>query len=107
MVAFTGMAVGSWVFGSVAERHGLSVALLTVAAIQLLGMALSQRISLPETGNLNLAPGQWKEPTPTLPIKSRSGPTVVPIEYRIAIENILEFRRAMADRSANRGAAGA
>src|SRR3546814_6275304 len=24
MVAFTGMAVGSWVFGSVAERHGLS-----------------------------------------------------------------------------------
>src|SRR3546814_4621485 len=70
------MAVGSWVFGSVAERHGLSVALLTVAAIQLLGMALSQRISLPETGNLNLAPGQWKEPTPTLTIESRSGPIV-------------------------------
>lgn len=98
MVAFTGMAVGSWVFGSVAERHGLSVALLTVAAIQLLGMALSQRISLPETGNLNLAPGQWKEPTPTLPIESRSGPIVVTIEYRIASENILEFLRAMAER---------
>src|SRR3546814_6300669 len=61
-------------------------------------MALSQRISLPETGNLNLAPSQLKEPTPTLPIESRSGPIVVTIEYRIASENILEFLRAMAER---------
>src|SRR3546814_15676888 len=52
----------------------------------------------PETCNLNLAPGQWKEPTPTLPIGSRSGPIVVTIEYRIASENILEFLRAMAER---------
>src|SRR3546814_11426797 len=52
----------------------------------------------PETCNLNLAPGQWKEPTPTLPIESRSGPIVVTIEYRIASENILEFLRAMAER---------
>jgi MFS family permease len=40
MAAFGGMAAGSWLFGLVAEHHGVAAALLTAVVAQLVGFAL-------------------------------------------------------------------
>jgi MFS family permease len=99
MAAFGGMAIGSWVFGSVADQHGVAVALGAAAALQVLGAALGMFLPLPQVGDLNLDPlGRWLEPSTAVPVDSRSGPIVVTIEYRIGEADILAFLAAMSER---------
>ena len=99
MATFGGMALGSWVWGLVAESYGPAEALLASAALMLVGAALGLFIKLPEHAALNLDPlNRWREPSLALDLKPRSGPIVISIEYVIREENLHDFLDVMAER---------
>ncbi|WP_242098634.1 MFS transporter [Sphingomonas sp. CROZ-RG-20F-R02-07] len=99
MAAFGGMAVGSWVFGLIAEHHGVGDALLAAAAFQLAGGLLGFRLALPQVQDLNLDPlARWTEPQTAVPIEPRSGPVIIAIDYRIAEEDVVHFLGVMEER---------
>ena len=61
--AFGGMALGSWLWGSVAEAHGPAQALLAAAAAMLAAGAVGLRLPLPARAELDLDPlNRWTEP---------------------------------------------
>ncbi|MCP5751007.1 MFS transporter, partial [Klebsiella pneumoniae] len=62
MAAFGGMTVGSWLFGSVAERSGVADALLAAAAVQLLSVVAGLRLPLRDIETASLAPRGWEAP---------------------------------------------
>lgn len=97
---FGGMALGSWIWGVIAENHGAGEALLASAALMIAGAALGLKwFTLPEQTSLNLDPlNRWKEPHLALDVKPRSGPIVIMIEYVIRLEDTAEFLDAMAER---------
>ncbi|MCP3729023.1 MFS transporter [Sphingomonas sp. MG17] len=99
MITFGGMAVGSWIYGWIADHHGVAAALI-VAAVGLAGNALlGLLLPMPRLESINLDPrGQWTEPETAVAIEPRSGPIVVTIEYRIAPGDIRSFLRAMNER---------
>jgi MFS family permease len=99
MATFGGMALGSWIWGLLAEAYGLDLALLASAALMLAGAVVGLLIRLPEPAALNLDPlNRFREPHLALDLKPRSGPIVVLIEYLIAEENLHEFLDTMAER---------
>src|SRR5829696_6400942 len=95
-VTFGGMALGSWLWGSVAHAQGLSESLtfagLAMAASALLGRALP----LVRTGRANLdSHGRWPDPEVRLALKPQSGPVVITVEYRVRKRDWPGFLRAM------------
>lgn len=99
MATFGGMALGSWVWGVVAESRGPAEALLASAALMLVGAGLGFVIRLPDHAELNLDPlNRWREPNVALDLKARSGPIVIAIEYVIREADLHEFLDAMAER---------
>ena len=99
MVVFGGMAVGAWIFGTVAEGHGVVLALHAAAAAQFAVMLIGLARPLPQTSEDNLDPQNlWREPETAVPVEARSGPVVVTIEYRIPPGSIVPFLTAMSER---------
>jgi MFS family permease len=99
MAAFGGMALGSWVWGLLAERLGAGDALLLSAVAHLVGIAIGLVLALPNLEQSNLDPlRRWTEPEIALEVQPRSGPIVVTIEYIVARENEVEFLTVMAER---------
>lgn len=99
MAAFGGMAGGSWLFGTLAEAHGVAGALLAAAGVQLASILAGLVHPLPEISRLNLDPsGKWVEPQTAVPIEPRSGPIVVTVEHRIAEADIAAFLTVMSER---------
>lgn len=99
MVAFGGMAIGSWLYGWMTDHHGVAAALLAAAAALAFSAALGLFVPLPRLETVDLDPrGLWTEPSTQVPVEPRSGPIVVTIEYRIAPESITGFLRIMNER---------
>jgi MFS family permease len=99
MFAFGGMTGGSWLFGAVAEYHGVTIALLAAAATQAAGLLLALWFPLSEAGASKPdQPAIWKEPQTAFPVEHRSGPIVVTIDYRIAPSDVVDFLGAMSER---------
>ncbi|MDQ2632694.1 MAG: MFS transporter [Pseudomonadota bacterium] len=99
MATFGGMALGSWIWGLVAEAYGPAEALLASAALMLVGAAVGLLIKLPEHAALNLDPlNRWREPSLALDLKPRSGPIVISIEYVIREEDLHDFLDVMVER---------
>lgn len=98
MAAFGGMTIGSWLFGRIADDHGVSTALLAAAGVQLLSIVAGLRLPLPDIETANLDPRGWETPDTEVPVESRSGPVVVTIDYRIASADIVAFLNVMAER---------
>ncbi len=97
--AFAGFALGSWIWGAVAQRGGTQAALVAAGLVLLAGAALGLFQPLPPRTSLNLDPlDQWKEPSLALDLKSCSGPVVVVVEFLIAKEDVHEFLDAMNER---------
>lgn len=97
---FGGMALGSWIWGLLAESYGASEALLISAVLMIAGAALGLKwFTLPEQTALNLDPAnRFKEPHLALDLKPRSGPIAIMIEYIIREEDVPEFLDMMAER---------
>ncbi len=98
MSAFGGMAAGSWLFGALAEAHGVAEALYIAAAGQLAVALLGYVLPLPTVGDANLDLRAWTEPETLVPVQPRTGPVVVTIEYHIAAGSVVPFLSAMSER---------
>jgi MFS family permease len=97
--AFGGMAVGSWLWGAVAEAQGLPPALLAAAAAMLAAGLVGLRLPLPDRTDLNLDPlNRFVEPKLALDLQPRSGPILVEVEYLIREPDVPAFLEAMATR---------
>ena len=97
--AFGGMAIGSWLWGRVAESHGLGEALLAAAVAMLASGAVGLRLPLPDRTDMNLDPlNRFVEPALALDLKPRSGPIHVEVEYLIGDPDLPAFLEAMAER---------
>ncbi len=98
--AFGGMAMGSWLWGALADRYGLAEALGIAAFTMILGAAAGLRIPLPRMLAVDLDPlNRFREPSVAIDIQPRSGPIAILIEFRIAEENLERFLAAMTERS--------
>jgi MFS family permease len=96
---FGGMALGSWVWGLIAEGHDTRVAFLAAAVLMLVGAAIGLRLPLPARTSDNLEPlDRFQIPHVALDLRGRSGPVAVLIEYTIREEDTRAFLDAMAER---------
>jgi predicted MFS family arabinose efflux permease len=97
--AFGGMAVGSWIWGLLADGFGVAEALAFSASVHLLAVVIGLRRPLPDDEDANLEPlDRWKEPSLGLEILPRSGPIVITIEYQIREADVRAFLTLMAER---------
>lgn len=91
-----GMALGSIVWGTVAERYGLSIALLIAAGWMLLSTLLAIPFRLPLGSVRDFTPADnWPHPMLSNAIQPDQGPVVVMIEYRVKLEDQPAFLQAM------------
>jgi MFS family permease len=96
---FGGIALGSWIWGVVADVHGAEIALIAAAIAMLAGGAIGFFLPLPQQKTLNLDPlNRFKEPMLALDLKPRSGPIAIMIEYIIREEDVPQFLAIMAER---------
>ncbi|AWC22721.1 enterobactin exporter EntS [Aminobacter sp. MSH1] len=99
MATFGGMALGSWVWGLIAEGHGPATALIVAGIVMLAGAAIGFLLPLPEHTALNLDPlNRFREPHLALDVQPRSGPIAIIIEFIIREEDVPAFLDAMAER---------
>ena len=97
--AFGGMALGSWLWGTVAEAYVPATALICAATAMLVGGAVGLLLPLPGRAELNLDPlNQWQEPPVSIDIRSRSGPIQIEVEFSIEEEDVPAFLALMAER---------
>lgn len=93
-----GVAIGSWGWGQVTDGVGVSTALLVSAGLMLLLPLLGFWLRLPRVGARNEAPSELlDDPEVRLPLTGRSGPLVIEIEYRIAMDQARPFHNVMLD----------
>lgn len=96
---FGGMAIGSWIWGSIASSYGIDVALACAAVPLVLGAVLGHWFGVPEFGTQDLEPvNRFREPQLRLDLRGRSGPIMVLVDYRIDQADVPEFLRLMAKR---------
>lgn len=100
MAVYGGVAIGSWGFGSLAERLGCPVALYTsgagLAIVALIGLYAPIRART----EADLDPRvDWRVPETSVPVNPNSGPVVLAVEYRVRTEAALRFSALMQHRS--------
>lgn len=97
-VTFGALAIGSWLWGTLAHLVSLPVALLCAAGVLLAGLLLHFVARLPSRARLDLTPsGAWAEPKVALDFDPARVPVVVTVEYRVAPADGDGFRAAMAE----------
>jgi MFS family permease len=92
-----GLALGSVLWGLIADRTSTGTS-LTVAAIGLLiSFPIVRRFHILQGAVPDLRPYQWKQPAPQFVLDSEptAGPVRISITYIIPIENYPEFTRAI------------
>ncbi|WP_435166290.1 MFS transporter [Falsirhodobacter sp. 1013] len=96
---FGGMAVGSWLWGLLAEDISIPTALLAAAALLLAGAVLGRAWPMPDFSDTNLDPAnRFSAPALRLDLKAQSGPIMIMVDWDIPAENTEAFLKAMADR---------
>jgi MFS family permease len=97
MVTFGGLSIGSWLSGVAAHQFGLGVCLASSGALMAVSAALGRKLALRQPEGLNLDPSRtWSsENRAQLDRLIDTGPVVVTVEYRIAVEDAEAFRLAM------------
>jgi len=91
-----GVAIGSWLWGYVANGVGVDKALLIAGAAMFVSPVLAIWLRMPSTeGANNDAVDALEEPEVNLSISQRSGPIVVEIEYRVSQQKARAFYTTM------------
>jgi len=92
-----GMVAGSWLWGLLAETHGLQMAFTMSASVLLVGAVVGYILPLTEFDALNLDPlNRFIEPTLALQLTPRTGPIMVTVDFDILERDIPEFLQTMA-----------
>ncbi len=105
MIFQAGMAIGSAIWGAVAERSSTPIALVIAAACLLLGLPLSRRYRLPSGTILDLssAAGSVRsDPAVVIELRPEDGPVLISIRYRIDPADAEAFVTAINDLKAIR-----
>ncbi len=94
-----GMALGSIVWGAVAQRTSVSTALLWAAGLMTASLPFLLRIPILKGTLPDLTPYKWKRPVPTFAATPdpEDGPVRISIDYRIHPENLPAFTAAIYD----------
>jgi MFS family permease len=96
MVVFGGLAIGSWIWGELAESHGLVVALAASSVILALSVVLGFTAPLPQTESLNLASARDQlNVTPKVEVGPESGRVITTVTYQVATDDHAAFVEAM------------
>jgi MFS family permease len=97
LVVFQGaQAVGAVIWGTVADRTSVTVALLAAAGTLALGAAVGLRSPMPDTSKLDRTPSaHWPAPQLTFTPDAADGPVLVTLTYRVPAENAVAFTAAM------------
>jgi MFS family permease len=96
LVFFGGMALGSAFWGALANRIGISSALMCAAAALLIGLVAAYFYPLPAGAELDLEPSlHWTDPVVVNELHFKDGPVLVTIDYQIDPERAAEFVAAM------------
>lgn len=90
-----GLAGGAWLWGHIAQDHGVAVAMQASAATMVVGLVMGFLLPLPNKSAIEAGPGPRGDPVVALEITGRSGPLAVEIEYEVAPEKAREFYDAM------------
>ena len=94
-----GLALGSWVWGLIAQSCDLKMALITSAVTVVLGMLACMKYPLPEFDRLNLDPlNRFIEPTLAVQLKPQTGPIMITIDFDIGEDDVPRFLEAMTSR---------
>jgi MFS family permease len=90
------MALGSVVWGIVAERFGIRLTMAASGVSLFAGLALTYRRSLNLAGLLDTRPsGHWQDPHILAEPKPDDGPVMVTVEYHVSAVQRSEFLAAM------------
>jgi MFS family permease/quinol monooxygenase YgiN len=97
MLVFQGcMALGSLLWGAIAQRTGISTALTAAAIGLIVSVVLTTRFRLRCTEKLDLTASlHWNQPMHAFEPCPNDGPVLVTMEYRIDPANAEEFTKAM------------
>jgi hypothetical protein len=96
VVLFGGLAVGSALWGALAQGVGVSAALWISGAAVAAGSLLAWRHHLAEGEGPDLSPApRWPDPQQALAIDGDRGPVLVTIEYEIDPHDAASFARAI------------
>jgi MFS family permease len=97
MITFGGLSLGSWLSGLVASRFSLAICLAAAGVLLAASALLGRKLPLHQPEGLNLDPSRtWSsENREQLDNLIDSGPVVVTVEYRIAVDDADRFRLAM------------
>jgi predicted MFS family arabinose efflux permease len=107
-VLFGAMTIGSALWGQVASRFGLPIALFISAAGCLAGVGLLWRAKLEAGVGIDLTPSQhWPEPVLFSGAEEERGPVLVTVEYHIDPQKRGPFLSALAKLGAERRRDGA
>ncbi|WP_458758191.1 MFS transporter [Afipia sp. TerB] len=91
-----GVAIGSWLWGDVADIVGVANALLIAGAAMIASPLLAIWLKLPSNEGINHdVSDPLADPEVNLSITPRSGPIVVEIEYRVLQDRAREFYGVM------------
>lgn len=91
-----GLALGGWLWGMTADASSLQMSLLISAAAMFATGVIGLRFPIPMVGGPNQAAADvLADPEIRLPLKARSGPIVVEIEYRVDADHAREFHNLM------------
>jgi MFS family permease len=91
-----GMAAGSALWGALAARTGIPLALVVAAGGLFLGLLAASRYRLAGGEALDLTPSlHWPHPAVTIEPPAEHGPVLVTVEYRIEPARAADFGRAM------------
>ncbi len=92
-----GMALGSILWGYIAEHSTTPIALTSAACGLLITFPFARRFHILQGPVPDHTPYQWKRPAPELApdTEPTDGPVRISIEYRIAAENYAEFTHAI------------
>lgn len=94
--SFGGMAIGSWLWGGLADSYSPVIALYICAAFLVIGAVMGFKFTIYEIPSINLDPlDQFREPELLLDLRARSGPIMILIDYEIKDEDIPEFLKTM------------
>ncbi|MDX2149025.1 MAG: MFS transporter [Planctomycetota bacterium] len=93
---FGSMAIASPLWGALAERYSIPIALLVSSAgmVLALGALLRVRLAPVSREDVDRSP-HWEDPVVATEVRPDDGPVVVTIEYNVASENAEAFQAAM------------
>jgi MFS family permease len=97
-LVFTGMTAGAWLWGALAEAHGIGAALAAAAALMLASAAVGLVYPIPATSADFDPLNQFREPKLALDIRPRSGPIRIAVEYLIREKDTDTFLQIMEER---------